>query len=156
MRSCITVARPLAVAGLSVATLILSARAQAPSPLEHVPLYPGAAPPPKNEELPSPQLGITLDSSRRYVVQASIEAVVAFYQHRLAAREVSAPEFEAALERADTEPLAAVFTLTGHEFTSPAVAALKDAVTSRPPIGRDDGSTGRGSCGPDVRLQGTS
>lgn len=98
MSSCITVARQLAVAGLGVVTFVVPARAQAQSPIEQVPLYPGAAPPPENEELPSPQLGITLDSFRLYVVQASIEAVVRFYQQRLSAREVDAQEFEAALE----------------------------------------------------------
>jgi hypothetical protein len=133
MNSCITVARQLAVAGLGVVMLVWSARAQAQIPIEQVPLYPGAAPPPTNEELPSPQLGITLDSSRLYVVPASIEAVVRFYQQRLSAREVDAQAFEAALARADAEPLAAVFTLTEHDFTSPAVAGLKGAVTSRPP-----------------------
>ena len=107
------VKRQLAGAAIAVVAALGPAAAQVPN-LKEIPLYPGAAVPPANEDLPAPMLGIALDSSRRYVVRAPIEAVVKFYQQRLSARELSAADFEQALERADAEPLSAVFTVAPH------------------------------------------
>jgi len=121
------------VAGLGVVVLVAPTSARAQSPIEQIPLYPGAFPPPKDEELSFPMIPITLDSSRLYVVRAPIEAVVRFYQQRLSAHEVSAQAFEEALERADAEPVSAVSTLKAHDLKSLPLAELKDAITSRPP-----------------------
>ncbi len=107
------VKRQLAVAAIAVVAALRPARAQVPN-LKEIPLYPGAAVPPANEDLPAPMLGMTLDSSRRYIVRAPLETVVKFYQQRLSARELSAADFEQALERADAEPVSAVFTVASH------------------------------------------
>ena len=107
------VRRQLAGAAIAVIAVLGPAGAQAPN-LKEIPLYPGAALPPANEDLPSPMLGITLDSSRRYVVRAPLETMVKFYQQRLSARKLSDADFEQALERADAEPVAAVFTVAPH------------------------------------------
>ena len=107
------VKRQLAGAAIAVVAALGAAAAHVPN-LKEIPLYPGAAVPPANQELPSPMLGIGLDSSRLYIVRAPLETVVKFYQQRLSAREVSAADFEQALERADAEPVSAVFTVAPH------------------------------------------
>ena len=58
-------------------------------------------------------LGVAPDTSRLYLVKAPIEAVVRFYQQRLAARELAVDEWATAVGRADAEPVAAVFAWLG-------------------------------------------
>src|SRR5262245_51070273 len=107
-----------------------------PAPIEEIPLYPGATPAPEDDSISVPLLGFTLDPERRYVVKATPETVVHFYQQKLAAREISAEQFEEAIGQAeDGELEGARMTLAFHDFRSPGLSPpQREAIKKREPF----------------------
>jgi hypothetical protein len=125
-----------ALVALTAAAGAPAARAGKPAPIEEIPLYPGATPAPEDDSISVPLLGFTLDQERRYIVKATPETVVHFYQQRLAAREVSAEQFEEAIGQAENGELeGARMTLAFHDFRSPSLSPqLREAIKKREPF----------------------
>lgn len=121
---------------LTVAAGAPAAQAGKPAPIDQIPLYPGATPAPEDDSISVPLLGFTLDQERRYLVKATPETVVHFYQQKLAAREVSAEQFEEAIGQAENGDLqGARMTLAFHDFRSPALSpSLREAIKKREPF----------------------
>ncbi|HET8760237.1 MAG TPA: hypothetical protein VFN94_04165 [Nitrospiria bacterium] len=125
----------LATAAIILETAGASATQARSVPLiEEIPVHPAAAPAPRDDSLSAPQLGFTLETERLYIVKASPEAVVKFYQSRLSAREVTEEQFDAAIDQAEAGALrGALFTFESHDLKSPALRGIKDAIQKRPP-----------------------
>jgi hypothetical protein len=106
------------------------------APIDEIPLCPGAVPAPNDDSISVPLLGFTLDQERRYLVKATPETVVRFYQKKLSAREVPSEQFEDAIGQAENGELeGARMTLTWHDFKSPGLAPpVREAIKKRGPF----------------------